>query len=1117
MKRLIISLLATVSMLNLYSQNQDIAYPHVTPMTPNAAELAKYADYPVSYYTGTPNTSITLYEIDVDGFKLPISLNYHASGIRVDQEATWVGLGWSLDAESRISRTINATDDFMKGKFDKNYPYCEKGFYFAPDIGTNFDNQYRREAVDDPLCATLGKLEDHLIYDPEPDIFYYNLPGMNGKFILDKSRGAVLFDKSHNLKIEIIEFYASSEIHLKITDKEGNQYFYNQTEITENYSGNSALNKNLHTYNTKYDDNITSYVDWMRLTGTFCGDEDQYLRYRQTPDPLRTSWCINKIITKNGREINFTYDAEMQYLPTHESSENYINGTQSWHYYYRSKVVNTALRLKSIQGDFGRIDFNCSDRYDIKGSSQKLDAISIYNSTNTLIKSFKFDYGYFNDDYSGDPLYTHVFKRLKLNKVTEYSAANPSSPLNGGHLFEYFQGSFPSKNSKNVDYWGFQNGKSYGENYYIGLKINNVNYSGVRKDANFEKTIIGTLKKITYPTGGTAEFKYEGHKISSGYFETHTYEPLAVDNSNSVKYLPVFNNYSTSTYDQYPTSEVYSFQIDAPTTLKITCSLENTTGLVDTNYSYQNATVNPLGKLRKINPATNTLYTYPCPHIYDATTQYSQGQGSEIALTDKEFTLDVGTYEFTAYTPPKNVLTYWTLLYQNVLILTPGIPTDPYTGGGIRISEIKTDAKIRKFTYPYGNMLVEPSLYYIGTRFGIPDYISGCTVQVSESRTPLSTFNRGNAIGYDWVEEYTTDEEDDDSTIRTTFYNDNESERFDDNYPNSPVYINYTNGLAKSIEKFTDKYDVKILVEKEDLIYTSTYSNLIKAFKDRNQLKNTILDFYYKVEWPLQSQVIKTEKTDDGKSIVSETNYSYNSKDLLQSTSYNVNNSTITEKVKYPFEFINDPVSVAMTAKNMIGIPIEAITIKDNIVTQGRKTEYFENSGLYLPKTIYKTEFDAPVSETNFSNSSTSFYKPFLSFDSYNTNGNLLQFKQTNGIPTYYIWGYKEQYPIVKLENFTATDAANIQSFVTAAINASNADTTPALEDTLRTILTSLRNAAPNAMVTTYTYDPLIGVTSITDPKGYITYYKYDEFNRLKQVVDADGHIVGKNEYNYKQ
>ena len=55
------------------------------------------------------------------------------------------------------------------------------------------------------------------------------------------------------------------------------------------------------------------------------------------------------------------------------------------------------------------------------------------------------------------------------------------------------------------------------------------------------------------------------------------------------------------------------------------------------------------------------------------------------------------------------------------------------------------------------------------------------------------------------------------------------------------------------------------------------------------------------------------------------------------------------------------------------------------------------------------------------------------------------------------------------------------------------------------------------SMVTTYTYDPLIGITSATDPRGYTTYYDYDGFGRLNQVKDADGHILSANEYNYKQ
>ncbi len=56
----------------------------------------------------------------------------------------------------------------------------------------------------------------------------------------------------------------------------------------------------------------------------------------------------------------------------------------------------------------------------------------------------------------------------------------------------------------------------------------------------------------------------------------------------------------------------------------------------------------------------------------------------------------------------------------------------------------------------------------------------------------------------------------------------------------------------------------------------------------------------------------------------------------------------------------------------------------------------------------------------------------------------------------------------------------------------------------------------PNAMVSTYTYDPLIGITSMTDPKGYTMYYTYDDLNRLKTIKDQQGNILSENEYHYK-
>ena len=54
-------------------------------------------------------------------------------------------------------------------------------------------------------------------------------------------------------------------------------------------------------------------------------------------------------------------------------------------------------------------------------------------------------------------------------------------------------------------------------------------------------------------------------------------------------------------------------------------------------------------------------------------------------------------------------------------------------------------------------------------------------------------------------------------------------------------------------------------------------------------------------------------------------------------------------------------------------------------------------------------------------------------------------------------------------------------------------------------------------MITTYTYDPLVGVTSITDSRGYTIFYEYDDFNRLKAVRDDEGNLVSDYNYNYRR
>lgn len=55
-----------------------------------------------------------------------------------------------------------------------------------------------------------------------------------------------------------------------------------------------------------------------------------------------------------------------------------------------------------------------------------------------------------------------------------------------------------------------------------------------------------------------------------------------------------------------------------------------------------------------------------------------------------------------------------------------------------------------------------------------------------------------------------------------------------------------------------------------------------------------------------------------------------------------------------------------------------------------------------------------------------------------------------------------------------------------------------------------------SSMMTTYTYDPLVGMTSQTDVNNRRTHYTYDHFNRLSLVLDHDKNILKKYCYNYQ-
>ena len=115
MKKILLLLLVQLSLLNLYSQMQPGAVTQnlvdVSTNSPEVASLGKFGNIPVSYATGVPSITIPIYDINIAGIKLPISLDYHGGGIKVGETSSSVGIGWSLNGIGLVSRQIVGLPD----------------------------------------------------------------------------------------------------------------------------------------------------------------------------------------------------------------------------------------------------------------------------------------------------------------------------------------------------------------------------------------------------------------------------------------------------------------------------------------------------------------------------------------------------------------------------------------------------------------------------------------------------------------------------------------------------------------------------------------------------------------------------------------------------------------------------------------------------------------------------------------------------------------------------------------------------------------------------------------------------------------------------------------------
>ena len=244
--------------------------------------------------------------------------------------------------------------------------------------------------------------------------------------------------------------------------------------------------------------------------------------------------------------------------------------------------------------------------------------------------------------------------------------------------------------------------------------------------------------------------------------------------------------------------------------------------------------------------------------------------------------------------------------------------------------------------------------------------------------------------------------------------------------------------------------------------------------------------------------------TETNDSIVTTEDYEYSTYNHVKKVTLSTSNASKkgVQEYKFPYDYTQS-IYQTMKSKNMLTPVVEEIRSFGGSEIYRERTSY-DNSQSITAGLIRKVS-----TETSYSGSNS--YRTEVAYNRYDTHGNLLQATLLDGTKITYLWSYNYQYPIAEIKGAAYSDVTGKIS--ESSLNTIAAKSEPATADW--TTINNLRTQLPNALVTTYTYKPLVGIQTMTDPRGVVTKYDYDSFGRLIKVTQAD-RVIESYEYHYK-
>ena len=192
---------------------------------------------------------------------------------------------------------------------------------------------------------------------------------------------------------------------------------------------------------------------------------------------------------------------------------------------------------------------------------------------------------------------------------------------------------------------------------------------------------------------------------------------------------------------------------------------------------------------------------------------------------------------------------------------------------------------------------------------------------------------------------------------------------------------------------------------------------------------------------------------------------------------------------------------------------IQLLTSRNYLTTPVQQTMEKKDKRLYSVLRGYSSSLSSGmVVEDQYYCKGTDKYEKRISYNKYDIYGNPVYINKDGAEKVVYLWGYKGQYLLAEIKGATYEEVKKALMVDPASMSSCILPSMPLYLD----MIDNLYKALPSALITSYTYHPLIGISGIISPNKAKTTFEYNSDSQLIRIKDTEGKTMEEYQYHFR-